>query len=918
MMFFLSVYAQESRLVKGIAIDSAILMKMPNTSISVLNAKDSTLIKFARANEEGEFIINNLPAGKLILLVTYPGYADYVEHFTLDSNHLQKDFGGIDMQLKARLLAEVVVKGKVDAIKIKGDTTEFNAAAFVIQPNSKVEDLIKQFPGIQVDKDGKITAQGETVTKVLVDGEEFFGDDPTLVTKNLRADMVDKVQLYDKKSDQATFTGIDDGIKDKTLNIKLKEDKKKGFFGKIDVGVGENFDSEQVMFNAFTAKQKISVYGINNNTGKSGLNWQDRNRFGQNNSEVNADGDVVFYGSREDINYNGEGIPEVQTGAAHYETKWNQNKESINVNYKIGAIDISGVRNNLSQNNLPVGVLNTTSDQDFRNYLARQKLDAIYKVKIDSTADLKITVEGTIRNTEANNQYNNSSSNGNQVLQNTSSRSVNEESEQQNFFTNIFWSKKLKKDRRTLSVNATGSYNKDNSDGFLNSENQFYNQDGSLITDSTIVVDQLKINNSTGKVFNTNITYTEPLTKSLALVFNYALGINKGSSDRRSFNQTVDGLYNDLDLEFSNNFELDQLSHQTGAIFNYKKDKAMVNFGSKIAYVKFNQADLFSLNNYKREFINLSPQVSYQYKFSQQKSLRLEYNGNNNQPAINQVQPIRVNTDPLNIYLGNPNLKPSFNNRINLNYNTYKVLTSQYFYGSGSFNVTSNAIVDSRVTDSVGKSVFQSINMKDKMPFYFNFNGGFSKKFSSLKDMNIGINFSGNGNTYYNFINEELNRTQSNSYSVGLSVNKYKEKKYEMYFYFGPSYNTSQASIQKQLNNNGWTFNGSGRMGIYLPGKFMISLDGQYFYQQKTISFNENFERLIINSSLQKKFLKAENLVFSISGNDLLNQNVGFRRNAYGNTITQSSFTTIKRYVLFSLIWDFNKMGGGIKAPAAP
>jgi len=247
-----SLLAQTSYSVKGVIVDTSAKTKLVNTSISVLNAKDSILRKFTRAAADGSFVINNVGRGKLILLVTYPGYADYVEQFSLDSAHSTHDFGTLNMILKAKLLADVIIKGARAAIKIKGDTTEFDARAFKIQPNAKVEDLLKQLPGIQVDKDGKITAQGQTVTKVLVDGEEFFGDDPTLVTKNIRADMVDKVQLYDKKSDQAAFTGIDDGQKTKTINIKLKEDKKNGYFGKVDIGDGtDGYYEGQLLFNMF-------------------------------------------------------------------------------------------------------------------------------------------------------------------------------------------------------------------------------------------------------------------------------------------------------------------------------------------------------------------------------------------------------------------------------------------------------------------------------------------------------------------------------------------------------------------------------------------------------------------------------------------------------------------------------------------
>jgi len=233
LLFFLSLFlvpaallAQDGYAVKGVAADSVDMVKLHNTSVAVLNAKDSTLVSFTRATDDGSFNIKGLHKGKFILLVTYPAYADYVEQFSLDSLHQTHNFGNINMRLKERLLKEVLVKGTAVAIKIKGDTTEFNARAYTVQPNAKVEDLLKQLPGITVDKDGKITAQGEQVNKVLVDGEEFFGDDPTLVTKNIRADMVDKVQLYDKKVTRQLLQGLTMGKNPKPLTLNLKTIKK--------------------------------------------------------------------------------------------------------------------------------------------------------------------------------------------------------------------------------------------------------------------------------------------------------------------------------------------------------------------------------------------------------------------------------------------------------------------------------------------------------------------------------------------------------------------------------------------------------------------------------------------------------------------------------------------------------------------
>ena len=267
--------------IKGAVSDTSNKESLSNAVVSVLRAKDSVLLKFTRTDSKGRFSLGHLPAGNVIVLVTYPKYADYVEQVTLaDSSSLNLE--KVSMILKAKLLEEFVVKQKVSAIKVKGDTTEFTADSFHTQANATVEELLKKLPGIQIDKNGKITAQGESVQKVLVDGEEFFGDDPTLVTQNLRADMIDKVQVYDKKSDQAAFTGIDDGVKNKTINLKLKDNKKNGYFGKAEVGGGtDGYYNEQLMFNYFKKKMKFSAYGIFSNTGKTGLNWNERDKYGE-------------------------------------------------------------------------------------------------------------------------------------------------------------------------------------------------------------------------------------------------------------------------------------------------------------------------------------------------------------------------------------------------------------------------------------------------------------------------------------------------------------------------------------------------------------------------------------------------------------------------------------------------------------
>lgn len=905
--------AQNPFHVKGVVADSTANVKLRNATISILNAKDSTLYKFTRATETGSFDILSMRPGNFILLLTYPEYADYVYQFKLDEANPNVNFKTVNMKLKATLLKEVIIKGQAAAIKIKGDTTEFNAGSYTIQPNDKVEDLLKKLPGIQIDKDGKITAQGKTVEKVLVDGEEFFGDDPTLVTKNLRADMVDKVQLFEKSSDQAAFTGVDDGKKAQTLNIKLKEDKKSGYFGKVDIGAGtDEFYQGQVMFNKFKAKQKFSLYGTAGNNGKTGLNWDDANKYSGGNSNMEVfDGGIYFSGSGDDIDgfegqYYGEGIPIARNGGAHYDTKWNSDKETINTNYKLGSLGIKANKNIISQNNLPTGIINNTSGEMSDKYLFRQKLDATYTIKLDTSSNLKVMVDGTLKNSDNVTDYNAISLRGDNSLLNTSKRSVDNHGKDQLFNMSAFYTRKLKKIGRNFSINLSEKISDKNSDGYLKSINDFYDPSSALTSSETI--DQYKTNDTKVNTFNSNFTFNEPLSKLLTLVVNYGFSISNSSSDRKSFNASSPGNYNILDTDYSNDFEATQYINQGGAVFNYKKLKTILSFGTKINAVSFNQYEALSNQRYNRSFLNWIPQLNYQYKFSNQRSLRFSYYGYTNQPTVDQLQPVKVNTDPLNIPLGNPDLQPSYNSSINLGYNSYKVLTNQSIYISGNFGFTNNQIVNNTTTDLLGKSIRQSINLKEKTPFNYNVYSGMSRKVKAL-GVDLGLNLSAGGSTNYSYINNELNQTTTTRFGPRFNVSRYKDK-FELYLSYGPSYNGQEASLQKDRSNKGWGSSGYGSFKVTLPKKFTIQTDAQYTYTPASASFNTSFEQAIINASVTKGFFKKEDLKVMVKVNDLLNQNSGFSRSASANMISQTSYNNINRYFMFSLIWDFNKMGG--------
>lgn len=884
--------AQQHFAIKGSVTDTMATYKLANTSVTIINQKDSTLVRYSRANADGHFSINNLKAGKFILLLTYPGYADYIEEFALDSSNSVKDFGSVDLILKSTLLEGVIIRGKVAAIKINGDTTEYNAGSYLIKPNSKVEDLLKQLPGIQVDKDGKITAQGQTVNKVLVDGEEFFGDDPTLVTKNLRGDMVDKVQLYDKKSDQSTFTGIDDGEKTKTINIKLKEDKKNGYFGKLSAAGGtKEFYETQAMVNIFKNKEKIAAYGTFGNTGALGLSWQDASKYSsQEGGVVFLDGaGIADFGGGSEMfsgNYDGRGIPSTSSGGLHYENKWNGNKYGLNTNYKLGTINVRGTSNDLSINNLPEGTQTNNSDRYFDNNLFRHKLDASLDIQLDSSSTLRVKMDGTSKNGTSLENFDSYALRSDSTQINKSHRRITNDGNDKIFNIDAIWNKKFSKLGRTLSVNIKQAITNNESDGFLNSQNEFFNESNEM--ERVEKIDQYKTNKSLNNTFTSNFVYTEPLYKSLSAVFSYGININNATSDRRSFNQDGSGAYTILDEEFSNNFELDQVSNTGGLMLNYKKGKSNVNFGTKLSNVNFNQYDVLTDKHYKRKFTNWNPQVNYSYLPSKQSFVQINYNGRMTQPGISQIQPVRVNTNPLYEILGNPDLEPSFTNSFNMFYSSYKTLTGQRLFLHGSFSFTNNVITNNTETDAGGKTISQTINLSDKTPIDFNFTASSNR---SILKTNLGLEASISGSTNYNISNQNLNTAKRMSYGIGPSLSKYTDK-FSFYMSLKPTYNTNSSTLQKNINNDGWGASGMFETEANLPGKIQLNVSGNYQYTGKTQAIGNSLSRLILDASISKPFFKDESLRLAFSGKDLLNQNVGFNRSVNNNIINQNSYST--------------------------
>jgi hypothetical protein len=874
--------------------------------VAILQPKDSVLVKFTRTNNAGEFELNHLPAGKFILMVSYPKFADYLDEVTLEENQ-QKSMGSIPVILKSQLLQEVIIKQKIAAIRIKGDTTEYKADSFRVNANANVQELLKKLPGIQVNGKGEITAQGEKVEKVLVDGEEFFSDDPAVVTQNLRADIVDKVQVFDKKSDQADFTGIDDGQKTKTINLQLKEDKKKGYFGKIEAG--SDFDRYRYgkgMFNAFRGKKKIAAYITNDNTKFESLNWSERRNYSADlnmNVEVNDDGGMMMYSNGDDFSF-GKGFPTSTTTGLLFSNKWNKDKQATNTTYQFNQLSVDGTNSSITQTILPDTSFINTTEQSFQSSRSRHRVNSVYDWQIDSSSSVKLTLTGSIIKNQNNSRFSGKSISEENILINRTDRTTVTDDETKNLIGKLLWRKKLQKKGRTLSVSADFNFTDRDNNGFLTADNNFYNQGGALLQQE--LLDQKKTTVEQLTTLNSKISYTEPLAKYTFLELNYQLGIGRNNSERNTLEKIPGDLkYNQRVDTLSNHFIFNTTAN-TGA-FNIRHNKTKYNFsfGAGIGRVVFNQQDVVSKVSRQISFINFLPSASINLTPKKQRRFGLTYNGNTRNPSLQQIQPLIDNTDPLNIVIGNKTLKQEFNHNFRFNISDYKVLKSKSIYLNANLVLTNNAITNANTIDSLGRRVNQAINVKGN--YNFNLYAGYG--FEIAPSVNLNFNIGPSVRRFVNVINGQRNVNDNKSFGGGLYAGYWSEKWINYWINFEARYNSSTSTIRPDAITKYWSYSASPNVEMKLPKKFYINIDSDMDFYQRTSVFTNSRNIYIVNGSIKKTFTKSESLEVKLYVNDIFNQNLGVSRNITSNFVTETTQQTIQRYFMFSLAYNFSKNG---------
>ena len=909
-LFSFSAFSQKTNL-SGVLTDGSEKKPVYNSVVALLTPKDSILYQFTRSDKEGNFNLKNVKAGNYILMTAHSQYADYVDAIAVEEG--EKKMGKITLMSKINALREVIIK--TGSIRIKGDTTSYRASDFKVDANANVEELLKKLPGIQVDKNGTIKAMGETVEKVLVDGEEFFGDDPGMAVKNLRADAVKEVQVFNKKSDQAEFTGIDDGNTKKTINLKLKEDKKKGYFGKIDAANQPFTDADSrynsnLMFSSFKGKRKLSAFLLNGNTGQDGLGWQDSEKFGGRDDismNMDDDGNVSYEwtgGNNDEEPYvdTQNGFIKNTNAGLQYSNKWND-KQTLNLSPKYNKQIYTNNNSRVTQTQIGETQLNenrsTVSNVNRSNF----KLNATYDVKLDSVNSIKFTAKTNFYNTDSDEFTNGITTGDKGLLKNKQEKRFITNSDKESLFASVLFKHKFAKARRTFSVNSSWNTLNTDSNNFLKSSNESY--DGGVFS-SRDDVDQNKIGEKTNQNLAVNVAYTEPIGKKFALQFAHQVTYTSGESNYLTYDYSdVSGKYDLVVDSLSNQFKQKIVTNKPNLKLSYNAKKINYSFGSGFGFTSFDLQDQTLNKEYKRNYTNFFPAANLTYKYKSNSNLRFNYQGATRQPTIDQLQPLRNNQDFFNQTLGNPDLKQSFTNSINLSNSSYSILTESHFYQSISFRTTTNLISYNRDIDpESAKTITKPINTNGNFSGSFYFGYGFKIK---KIDLQVNLNPSVNYNKSVLSINSKTSNSNTLNSGFSIYLNKSKEKKYELSLSNRFSNNRNSTSLNdeiKSFNTNNLDLD----IGVYFREKWKLSTDYNLNSRQKTSDFQTNLTNQLWNARLQRTFKKDEFTAY-ILVRDILNQNIGINRYVYENIIGEERNDRLKRYAMIGFSWNFKNKG---------
>lgn len=897
---FGTVSGQGSFNLSGTVVDT-LDKPLPTTTVVLLNSSDSTMVKFSLTNAEGKFAMTRIPSGKYILQLSYLGYQNF--SLNVEIGDKNKDIGIIKLAEDEVLLNDVTITDEALPIVFKKDTIEYNAASFNTQPDAVVEDLLKKLPGVEVEQDGTVKAQGEDVEKVLVDGKEFFGDDPKMATKNLPANAVDKVQVFDKKSDMSEFTGIDDGERIRTINLKLKEGHKKGVFGNVMAGYGTPQDrfTGKANINRFTKKTQTTILGMANNTNEQGFSIDDYINFmgGLNNLMANRGSGIL---RSSDL-----GIPLqsslsnglVTTGAGGANFNYTPSKKTLfNLNYFF-----NGMRNDITRNlyrqSFIEGTTFTTEEQNIQDlFSANHRLNLRLRQDLDSLQRITVNASGTL--TEGTTETDDDRTNfGPSGFPETSNRSTKiGDGTNYSLSGNAMYVRKFHRIGRAFNVNVSGAISSDKNDATFQALNEFFETD-SVIADSSVSIDQIQNYLNANRSYSAKASWTEPLNRGRFINLSYSRSEYQNNSDKDFFDIDTAG-FETLNTFLSNEYD-NRYTYDNGtALFQLNRSKLFFSSGVAFQQSRLNGNLITYDTTIAKTFNNVLPSLQLKYSFTNTRRLTINYSTNVNEPSIEQLSPVIDNTDPLKLTVGNPDLRAEYNHRIRLMFMNFSAFSFTSFFANINLTYTTNNITNTVTTDSNFIQTIIPVNVasRTRLTSYMGFG-------APIKPIKCKINLNGRSTFIKSivFINGVENTSDRWVNSISMDFENRKKEKIDWVIGGRVTHNLTKYSVSQGLDQTYFTYQGNAEATWNITKRLILNSNFSYTLYTGD-AFEESQAIPLWRGFIGYYFSKGNKFLVKAIAFDILNQNSGVTRTSELNYIEEEQYITIGRYYMLSLSYS--------------
>lgn len=878
---------------------------LESATVYLERIKDSTLVSYTISDKNGKFSLQDRTTDEsLKLYISYVGYQTYSQTIKLDKEQIILE--PINLLVDSNALDEVLIKSR-SPITIKKDTLEFNVKSFKTKKDANVEDLLKQLPGVEVDDEGKITVNGKDVNKILVNGKPFFGDDPTITTRNLTKELIEKVQITDTKTKAEAFTGEEGDNENKTINLTIKEENNKGVFGRVAAGAGTNERYEFAgMLNVFDNDQRISVLVGGNNTNSPGFS------FGEIQKMFGRGGNVSFSrgggGSSFSIDGRsfggGQGITTSKNIGANYADKIGK-KTDISADYFFSGSNSENKSSTQRENILPDARYFSESNSKSYNESYNHSANLEFEIEIDST--LKIDIEPSFRKSNSKNTYSSTEETRDisDVLTNESDISSFVETTGTNISNELDITKKFGSNGAFIRLSVDNEIGNSETDDSVNSETNIYGDTPEDIIRNQFTDGELKSNS-----VSTSASYRLPLkAKEFFLDFKYSYRSDKTDNRRSTYDfddATQD--YTIFNTELSTDFENTNRRSTPGLRLSLRKEKWSLSFETGYVFRTLKNNDLLRpLLSLERDFEAVELRGNFNYRFSPKSSIYSGYRLTNQAPDIRQLSPFQDVSNPLNIVTGNPDLEPTNNHNLYAGFNAFNFQKGTGFYAHIGGNLIRNAVVSKSIVDEnfVRNSTYA--NVDGNYNAYASATYSKSIKLDSIRTIKYRIGLSGNFSKSTNFNNDVQYASKNNSITPNIELTfNWKE-----IMEFRPNYRLSLNRTKFDLDDFEDENFVNHALGIntatFLPKKFEWRNDISFNYNSN-IAPGFQKSAWFWNSTLAYSMLK-DKATLTLKAFDLLNQNTNARRTATQNYIQDSQSTVLEQYFMLSFSWKFNSLG---------